>query len=438
MKSRDLIGKDVVIWGAGREGLAAQEMLRQLGVVADTVVTGGADHAAAMAALQRAKVIVKSPGIPHTAPEYQALRQSGAVFTSLMDLWLSDYGDRTVAVTGTKGKSTTSSMVNHIFNTVGVHAVIGGNLGVPLTTQLGAAAAVVVAEVSSYQAAEVTASPRFGVFTSLYPEHLPWHGDFTTYVNDKTNLFAHGCAHLVTATAELRDTLREALGAAAANTVVTLPSELGLHASAAGISWDGVGSLAAAELQFLGLHNFHNATLALTVCALHPLLQQVPRAALLTALTSFKPLATRLERVPTSDGRRWIDDGLATAPEAVIAALQSCGGSGKTALLFGGAERNLDFAVLRDYLRETRDAASADLTVIAMGPAGQRFAELVGTDFPRLQVADSFAAAVTAARSLTSAGDTILLSPGAPSFNEFKDYEERSAAFKAEARASSQ
>ncbi|MGO2097246.1 MAG: glutamate ligase domain-containing protein, partial [Candidatus Microbacterium stercoravium] len=121
----------------------------------------------------------------------------------------------------------------------------------------------------------------------------------------------------------------------------------------------------------------------------------------------------------------WIDDGLATAPQAVAAALTSLSAP-RIALLAGGSERDLDFAPIIDAL-DGRD----DVELVCTGPAGARLAHEAGSRLSRIHIADSFADAVSIARALTAAGDTVLLSPGAPSFDEFADYEARAAAFRA-------
>lgn len=429
MQFRELANKNVVIWGAGREGNAAAAQLAAAHIPAQIVTTApDVDNSAALQTLAHADVIIKSPGIPHTSPEYQQLATAGACFTSLMDLWLSDYGDKTVAVTGTKGKSTTSSMTHHIFQQLGVHSVIGGNLGIALTSELGNSAEVVVAEVSSYQAAEVSSSPRIGVCTSLYPEHLPWHGGLTQYIQDKTRLFAHGCQTLILPDQQLFNKLSAANPKLATVSVCT-PQAVGITVTETELRWTGVGTLHAQELAFHGAHNLQNAALALTAVSQHPLTSEFAAATLLSALKNFKPLKHRLETVPSADGRTWVDDGLATAPEAVIAALKTFQ-KNRIALLFGGAERGLDFTCLADYfvanpLLQTR------LQVIAMGPAGTRFADLLkqrGVAIP-VTLSNDFAHAIELARTQTASGDVVLLSPGAPSFNEFQDYAERSAAF---------
>lgn len=435
MRFDDLAGLDVVIWGAGREGMAAKRELTTRGIGSTVVVTGSAPApdgvvtgSAAWALLQGAGAIVKSPGIPHTSDEYIALDRAAVPMTSLMDLWLTENRDRVIAVTGTKGKSTTSALVQHILTSVGRSAALAGNIGIPVGARVAEDIDCAVTEVSSYQAAEITASPRVAIVTSLYPEHLPWHGGFERYVADKLRLVAHDPESIVVP--DLADDLGRRVRAVSGDARILSPADIGITVSDGEVSWAGVGSLALADMNLVGLHNLMNAALALTAVDAYD--GEVDRARALDAVASFTPLAHRLEVVPSTDGRIWIDDGLATAPQAVVAALTSVIAP-RIALIAGGSERDLDFAPIVDAL-----AGRDDVDLVCTGPAGARLARAAQGRAGRIHVADDFAHAVSVARSLTGPGDVILLSPGAPSFDEFADYEARAAVFRGFAAAPTQ
>lgn len=427
MRFDELAARDVVIWGAGREGMAAHRELAGRGIgsviavtgtgpAPDGVVTGDA----AWALLQSAGAIVKSPGIPHTFGEYIALRDAGVPITSLMDLWLTENRNRVIAVTGTKGKSTTSALVQHILTALGRTAELAGNIGIPVGAHVGDDIDCAVTEVSSYQAAELTASPRVAVITSLYPEHLPWHGGFENYVADKLRLAAFGPDTVVVP--DPSDDLGRRVRAVAGDARMLSPASLGIAVTERAISWDGAGSLALADMNLVGTHNLTNAALALAAVDAYG--GAFDRSRALEAVATFAPLAHRLEVVPSGDGRTWIDDGLATAPQAVAAALTSVAAP-RIALIAGGSERDLDFSPIVDAL-----AGRDDVELVCTGPAGARLAREAQGRAARIHVASGFADAVAIARSLTASGDAILLSPGAPSFDEFADYEARAAAFR--------
>ncbi|MBZ5734141.1 UDP-N-acetylmuramoyl-L-alanine--D-glutamate ligase [Nocardioides sp. TRM66260-LWL] len=441
MRSEELRGRDVVVWGAGREGRAAVAELRRRGLEATVVVTGdgvppadpslgvvvaGAD---ALPRLLAADVVIKSPGVPHASDEFRAVADAGVRVTSLTDLWLTENAARVLAVTGTKGKSTTSSLAHHLLRGVGVSATLVGNGGTPVTDGDAGEAEIAVTEVSSYQAADLSCSPRLAVVTSLYPEHLPWHGGYEQYVADKLNLIAHAPELVVVPDLDgvVGTEVRARIGPA---TRLLVPAELGLAVTDAGLAWAGVGELAASEVAVSGRHNLTNLALALAVVAVGLDLPDVRRTELLDAARTFAPLAHRLETVPSDDGRQWVDDSLATAPEAVVAALETFPDV-RVCLVLGGADRGLSFEPLARYLA-TRSAGPAAVTVVALGPAGERWVRESGVP---TAPATGFAEAM--GRVCADDSEVVLLSPGAPSFDEFRDYEARSAAFRAAALSSS-
>ncbi|SJN12287.1 UDP-N-acetylmuramoylalanine--D-glutamate ligase [Leucobacter sp. 7(1)] len=443
MRFSDLAGKRLAIWGAGREGTRAYEALAADAASIEIVVTGGGTVPAdapgpvvagedAFAALRAADVVVKSPGIPHTSPEFAALRDAGVPVTSLMDLWLNEHGDRVIAVTGTKGKSTTSTLVTHFLGALDVTATLAGNVGIPVSRELSPGLDVAVAEVSSYQAADLTASPRTAVLTSLYPEHLPWHGGYEAYVGDKLNLIAHGAETVVlpALTGELAERARAKV---ATTTRLVTPAELGITVTDDALHWGEAGTVTSEDTTLRGAHNLMNAALAITAVCVHRDVDPADRPRLLAALRAFAPLAHRLEVIPTTDGRVWVDDSLATAPEAVVAALDTYATS-RVVLVAGGADRGLDFAPLLAHLRTS--GAQRDTRIVTVGPAGERLRAELGPSYTAGTAGADFADALARARELTGAGDVILLSPGAPSFDEFADYEARAAAFRAAAEAS--
>ncbi|HEY0952809.1 UDP-N-acetylmuramoyl-L-alanine--D-glutamate ligase [Nocardioides sp.] len=441
MRFEDLAGRDVVIWGTGREGRATYAELGRRGVAATFVLTGdGAvpeDLAPlvsvgprALERLERADVVVKSPGVPRTAPELARVRELGVAVTSLTDLWLSANAARVVAVTGTKGKSTTSALIRHLLTSTGTPAALVGNGGTPVTDGDTADARVAVAEVSSYQAADLSVSPRVAVVTSLFPEHLPWHGGFDQYVRDKLNLVAHGCEVVVVP--DLEGDLAERVRASAgAGTRLVAPGSVGIAVSDSGIDWGAAGRLDAGELRIQGRHNLVNVGLALAAVAVGFEVDGAARAALLEAARTFRPLEHRLEPVPSGDGRLWVDDSLATAPEAVVAALETYPSS-RVALILGGADRGLSFAPLRDYLAAR--PTDAPVSVVAVGPAGARWVAEAGAVTGGAHQAAGFTEALAWIRDDLDGCEVVLLSPGAPSFDEFASYEERSAAFRQAAR----
>ena len=186
MRLADLNGRSVAVWGTGREGkaavlaIAAHEPSRLIAVddsanflavpwageLAGLAPLAGGDHA--FPALVTADVVVRSPGVPQTHPWMKELRERGVTVTGGSALWMADNAARTIGVTGSKGKSTTSSLISHLLTAVGRPNAFGGNIGVPLLDLPPAAQYVL--ELSSYQCADLTDSPRVAVVTALFPE----------------------------------------------------------------------------------------------------------------------------------------------------------------------------------------------------------------------------------------------------------------------------
>lgn len=435
MRFEDLAGRRVVVWGAGREGISALDELTGRGVEATVAVTGsgtlpeglpGAAGQAGLDALLAADVVVKSPGIPKTSEEFQRLQAAGVSITSLSDLWLGANQARVIGVTGTKGKSTTSAVATHVLGALGWDSRLVGNVGTAVSGVLGSDQ-VAVMEVSSYQASSLTVSPRVAVVTSLFPEHLPWHGGFEAYRDDKFNLLAHGPELVVVS--DQQPELQERARLIAPDAELLTPAGLGLHVTSESITWQGVGELRADQLRLRGRHNVGNAALALATtrawCG-----GDFDASTALASLQDFEPLEHRLQVVPSNDGRIWVDDSLATNPQAVEAALRTYPDS-PVVLILGGSERDLPFQPLIDFLA----ARTAPTRVLTIGPAGHRFADEAEGRIPGLVKAENFDDAMRRARSSDLTDAVVLLSPCAPSFDEFTDYRDRSRAFRAAALA---
>lgn len=423
----DLTGQRVVIWGAGREGHAVADHLTSLGIEYRLLEPADLTPAELNEAVTGAQVAIKAPGIPITDPLYGQAIAAGVRVTSLTDLWMHDTqpvanAARTIAVTGTKGKSTTSSLLAHLLQTAGIDASLRGNIGTPVLREPDSEhpSAVVVMELSSYQAQSLTISPRALVVTSLFPEHLTWHGGEEAYYRDKLNAAAHGPQALF-APGHDAQVLRR-LGEAAPGHPIHITGSGSVEVDAAGdLVWADGTRLAGSDVPLIGVHQLRNAALAALAAASFGLTPQQCA----DGIASYSPLPHRMERVPSTDGRTWIDDSLATAPEAVVATLSALPQE-PIAVLIGGADRGLNFAPLIEYLRE-----HPHVTPLLLGPVGER----LSPDIPQGVHRGSFADTVAWAHGSDNPAGMVLLCPGAPSFDEFASYQERSEAFRVAARA---
>lgn len=432
MRIAELAGRRVAVWGFGREGRAALAALRQqLPGQAFTLFCSAAEVDAARTfdpaleviggepdalALGRFDVVVKSPGISAYKPALLAARAGGTRFTSGTALWFAQNPDaRVVAVTGTKGKSTTSAMLAHLARSLGLRTALAGNIGLPLLELDHQSADLWVIELSSFQTGEA-GMLELGVVTSLYEEHLDWHGSRERYVEDKMQL-ADVAGHLLVNA--LQPGLLQHTGAHPHRLLFGQPH--GWHVADGFIRRAEKAVFPVAELAAPGQHNALNACAALA--ALAALGMDAMMAA--PALAGFRPLPHRLQPLGASDGRYWINDSISTAPQATLAALESLHDR-RVCVLVGGHDRGLDWTPFVVAMRTAPPHA-----IICMGSNGGRIAEALreGEVSCPLLLVDHLAAAVAEAKALTPADGVILLSPGAPSFDQFKDYAARGRRF---------
>ncbi|MGC8498923.1 MAG: Mur ligase family protein [Acidimicrobiales bacterium] len=418
----DLAGRRVGVLGYGREGRATEARLRSVGaevVVVDddpavgVLVTGDGG----LKALATCDVVLKGPGIARRRADVASLRERVPV-TSALNLWFGETDrSRVIAVTGTKGKSTTTALAVHALTCLGVRARAVGNIGQPpYDPALDAWSGYSVVEVSSYQAPEIEWAPAVVALTSLGSDHLDWHGSLDQYHADKLSLTRAAGPHV---------------------TVIADQPELVARADLLG----GVVELAgpielASALHLAGAHNDGNVGVAVAaVAALLGRARADVAAALVAGAARFVPLPGRLSVVATEDrpgGRlRYVDDGLATAPLPAVAALAVFAAE-PVALIAGGHDRGVDYAPLASALA----GRAAPTLVVALGPAGARIAAAVRSAAPDVAVveADDLDQAVTRARAFLPAGGVVLLSPAAPSFDRYRNWEERSADFARAAR----
>lgn len=428
----ELAGQRVAIWGFGREGRAAIAALRRrLPQQALTLFCTAAETEAAQAfdaaldirdeepdasALAAFDVVIKSPGISAYKPALLAAAKQGTRFTSGTALWFGENPHaKVIAVTGTKGKSTTSALIAHLARALGVRTALAGNIGMPLLELLGQQAELWVVELSSFQTAE--AGPlALGVVTSLYEEHLDWHGSRERYVADKLKLADMAKQLLVNATQEalLEQT-------ASHPNVITFGDSRGWHVAKGFIKRGRKTVIAAEQLAAPGEHNALNACAALA--ALEAVGLDAMKAA--PALVRFRPLPHRLQALGDRHGLHWVNDSISTTPQATLAALESLHGRQVTVLV-GGHDRGLDWSGFVEAVAE--DPPWAIVCNGANGPriaAALRAAEVV----TEIALVDGLDAAVERARKLTPQGGCVLLSPGAPSFDQFRDYAERGQHF---------
>ncbi|BAL86911.1 putative UDP-N-acetylmuramoylalanine-D-glutamate ligase [Actinoplanes missouriensis 431] len=441
MRLADLRGRSVAVWGTGREGRAAvtaiakHEPSRLIAVddSANYLATPWQDEFAALAplaggehaqaALYTADVVVRSPGVPLTHPYLAELRARGVTVTGGSALWMAENAAKTVGVTGSKGKSTTSSLISHLLAAVGKPNAYGGNIGVPLLDL--PESDLYVLELSSYQCADLTDSPRVAVVTSLFPEHLDSHGSEQAYYRDKLNLLRYG-PELIVVNAEdtrLRDEIRGLTDAGGFPPVPAAAEDSRFRVEDGVVYCSDEPLFARSALELKGRHNERNLCVALAVLDGMGVDVLGLRDELEAAVRSFRGLPHRLTEIEDPSGVTFVDDTLSTSPYSAMHAIEAYEDRPLTVLV-GGTDRGLDYAPLRSFLE------SRTLTVIGLPDSGARIiSEISDLSGVRTMLAEDLVDAVRLAREVTPVGGVVLLSPAAPSYGRFRNFEHRSEVF---------
>ena len=345
-------------------------------------------------------VVIKTPGI-----SLKDVDTRDVEITSQTDLFMSQFHHQTIGITGTKGKSTTTSLIFHLLKSSGYDAILTGNIGIPCFDVMEQISpeSIIVYELSAHQLEYVHNSPRVGVLLNVFEEHLDHFGTFERYKRAKFNLLRFmGDDDF----AVVHDSLMWEVLALGVNNVVYSNMDFDIDEDA---------------LPLLGAHNRSNVKAALCAVGAYGIdPQQV-----IPYLYSFKPLEHRLELVGTCRGVTFVNDSISTIPQATIAA---CEALGKVDfLLLGGFDRDIDYSPLAVYLAEHPVPH-----LLFTGKAGERMMQLVKErGVPsHLVTYHSMEEAFEYLWQHANPGDVCLLSPAASSYDQYKNFEERGRKFK--------
>ena len=440
-------GGRIALWGWGREGRAAYRAIRsRLPSLPLTLFASAAEVQDAQqlddagldcevdvdaSRLSACDVVIKSPGISPYRPEAIAAARQGTRFIGGTSLWFAERpSERTLCVTGTKGKSTTTALLAHLLRTGGHRTALCGNIGMPLLELLDAQADFWAIELSSYQTRDVGSSgvrPELAIVTNVFPEHLDWHGSEQCYVDDKLALLTEARPRIAVLNA----------GDARLSALELPDSDIrwyggkdGWHLRDDMLCRGGERVLDTRSLPIPGRHNRGNLCAVLT--AIDAL--GLDARSLASAASGFIPLPHRLQALGARDGIRYVNDSISTTPHATLAALDVYRGS-RVAVLVGGHDRGLDWSEFSAHMRK-----EAPAVIVTMGQNGGRIHALLEPFAAEcrfiLRNVDGLADAMTAARdalasmSVEQGSDAvILMSPGAPSFGPYHDYTERGRHF---------
>lgn len=429
-------GKNICILGFGREGKSTYKILAQYCLpkkiaIADlnpvdrdknsipqTVeIITGEDY---QEFLDSFDIVFKSPGI--------VLKKSPSELKCAVScetqIFFEVFRDQIVGITGTKGKSTVTSLIYHILQNSGRNCRIAGNIGIPvfdiaenMTTDT-----TVVCELSCHQLEYMSVSPKTAVFLNLYEEHLDHYGTLDNYFNAKKNIYLHQQnGDILYCNSEIiphninAEIISVSLNDASAELTAD-DGEIFLNNTL-------VYTIPLDKIKLLGVHNHYNIAIAYGVCRK----LGITNDEFTEALCSFTPLAHRLEYVDTVNGVRYYDDSISTACATAVEAIKSVPNAGT--ILIGGMDRGIDYTPLVEFLMHS------DVQVVCMEASGKRIYNMIKSadlsDISRIHYADHLCDAVRLAAEITPNGKSCILSPAAASYGIFKNFEERGDAFKA-------
>jgi UDP-N-acetylmuramoylalanine--D-glutamate ligase len=430
----ELPGGPYLVVGLARSGVAAALALRGLGervIGLDSGTPEGLQELAqagvelhlgvdGVALLEKARAVVKSPGVPAQAPAIEAARARGLPVLGELELGWRLLGNEFVAATGTNGKTTTVELIGHIHREAGLPVAVAGNVGVAVSGLVGNidGDTTVVCEVSSFQLEDTLAfAPEAAVLLNVTPDHLDRHGTFAAYRAAKLEIFARqGNDDIAVAPLGLNV---DDLGGCARRVCFGAGAGAALSLRAGELWWEEQALLRVDELRLPGAHNVQNAMASAAVCLARGIDADVVRA----GLRSFAGVPHRLEQVALHDGVKWVNDSKATNVASTLVALDAFA-PGTIHLILGGQGKGQDFAALR-------------------GPVGTccKAVYLIGEDAPQIAAAlegvsapvrecGTLERAVSEARAAAGRGDVVLLSPACASFDQFADFEARGERFR--------
>lgn len=418
----ELKDKRVAILGFGREGRSCYAYIRKYLpekelVIADAnpIDPSGLSHVqliegSAYQKLEGFDIICKSPGI--------VLENTDALesMDSMTNLFLKHYGRQTIGITGTKGKSTTASLLYHILKENGKDVVLLGNIGKPAFDELENIHedTIVVFELSCHQLEYAKHAPHWAVLLNLHEEHLDHYGSFAAYRHAKENIWRW-------------QTKEDYLVCEKGLVQAQIPSQIitasmedpqaDLFASLHTLTIQGEAiDLAPQDTPLLGHHNMYDIAIDVFLAQQFKL----SRKDILRSLQSFTPLPHRLQYVGMFHGIHWYDDSISTICETTMQAL-SCLSDTDT-LLVGGMDRGIDYTPLADYLKQHPIPH-----LILMPDSGEVLARLLPKQM--CHRASNLKEAVALAKRYTRPGKIALLSPAAASYGFFKNFEDRGEQF---------
>lgn len=454
-------GKKVLILGFGREGKSTWNVLKKLDCCALVDVadmahpkekpegigkwTAGEDY---QKCLNDYDVVFKSPGVVLEKP----FKEYTSQILSQTELFFQCFRDQIIGITGTKGKSTITTLIYHLLKEAGMDTILVGNIGIPVFDHMEEVGpdTRIVCELSCHQLEYMTVSPHIAILTNLHEEHLDHYGTLEKYVQAKRHIYSNQkagdvivcnvqclpkkgtCASkLIAAKPSFEETLFEIPGVSGQEAV--LPEQIDIWKKMEIIQENDVTKarydghfikIPTDQIRLLGQHNYFDIGIAYAVCSL----LKIEDTVFINGLKSYQPLPHRLQPLGEKDGIKYYDDSISTICETTIQALNTL--KDVDTVLIGGMDRGIDYSELIRFLSGHKVPH-----IILMEATGKRILEEVLKGYPdfqdkdRLVLTNHLEDAVAKAKELTRSGHSCLMSPAAASYGIFKNFEERGEVF---------
>ena len=378
--------------------------------------------------LEGMDVIFRTPGLRPDLPQLERAKAAGAELTSEMEVFFSVCPCRIIAVTGSDGKTTTTTIIAGLLGASGYRTYVGGNIGRPLLSQAGEMRPddMVVLELSSFQLMTMDQSPDVAVVTNLAPNHLDVHKDMQEYVDAKRNIFRYQSSDsklVLNADNEITASFADQARGEVTLFSRTKTLKKGVWLRDGTILSDGRPVLPVKDILIPGVHNVENYMAA--IAAVDGL---VSDETIRSFAKSFAGVPHRIELVRELNGVRWYNDSIASSPSRTIAGLRSF--DQKVILIAGGYDKHIPYDALGP---EITRAVKVLILVGATAPKIKQ-AVLDAPDYrtgePVILERETLGEAVNTAYDMAKSGDVVILSPASASFDQFKNFEERGNAFK--------
>lgn len=369
-------------------------------------------------------IIFKTPGMRYDIPELAAATERGAVVTSEMEVFFELCPSHIIAVTGSDGKTTTTSLIHRMLTEAGYKTWLGGNIGNPLLSQVDEMTDTdyVILELSSFQLHTMKKSPEIAVITNLSPNHLDWHKDYSEYIEAKTNIFKYMSAdNKLILNGDNKDSAALLPSVKCSVETFSRTDNSPIHLDGDMIIYHGEPVLNIKDIKIPGMHNVENYMAAIGAVG-----KLVDNDVIVNTAKNFGGVAHRIELVRTLDGVRYYNSSIDSSPNRTINTLNVF--DERVIMISGGKDKGIPYDSIGEPIAEHVK------TLILIGATSDKIEEALTATGRQDEVeiihAATYPEAVAAAHNAASAGDVVLLSPASTSFDMFRNFEERGNLFK--------